>query len=204
MTSPTCFKEIYGKYNILSNKKHSFLKYVVWQSLYMQTVTSAKNGGTERADFQVPTYCMVHSEGLLTVLLLFSGLLISALCHRAYMVTTHLTQMTYSTCVWTGESVVDMYKYNNSISISLSMYWKLFSIKPSMEFAFLTLSAKCLVNWRSSWKVIPRFVLFCLAADSSSVYCLPCKKSPASRLLFNSGCQRRSTMFLILKRRVVT
>ena len=29
-------------------------------------------------------------------------------------------------------------------------------LRPSMEFAFLTLSAKCLVNWRSSWKVIPR------------------------------------------------
>ena len=48
--------------------------------------------------------CMVHSEGLLIVLLLFSGLLLSEL------------------------------------------RW----IRPSMEFA------KCLVNWRSSWKVISR------------------------------------------------
>ena len=47
---------MYGKYNILSNEKHNFLKYVVWQPLYMQTVTSAENGGTERADFQVPNY----------------------------------------------------------------------------------------------------------------------------------------------------
>ena len=31
-----------------------FLNYVVWQPLYMQTVTSAENGSTEKADFQVP------------------------------------------------------------------------------------------------------------------------------------------------------
>ena len=36
---------MYGKLNILSNEKHNFLRYVVWQPLYMQTVTSAENGG---------------------------------------------------------------------------------------------------------------------------------------------------------------
>ena len=43
---------------LLSNEKQNFLKYVVWQPLYMQTVTSAENGGTEKADFQVPTSFM--------------------------------------------------------------------------------------------------------------------------------------------------
>ena len=66
--------------------------------------------------------------------------------------------------MWTDESIVAMYKYN-SRSISLSMYWKLRWIRQSMEFGFLILSAKCLVNWRSSWKLIPRSALFCLAAD---------------------------------------
>ena len=74
--------------------------------------------------------------------------------------------------MWTDESFVEMYKYN-SISISLSMYWKLQWIRPSMEFGFLILSAKCLVNWRSSWKVIPRSVLFCLAANMCPP-ALPC------------------------------
>ena len=32
-------------------KKHNFLKYIVGQPLYMQTVTSAENGSTEREDF---------------------------------------------------------------------------------------------------------------------------------------------------------
>ena len=46
-------------------KKHSFLKYVIWQPLYMQTVTSAENGGTERADFQFPTlYCIQRSQSM--------------------------------------------------------------------------------------------------------------------------------------------
>ena len=36
--------------------KRSFLKYVVChQPWYTQTITSAENGGTETADFQVPT-----------------------------------------------------------------------------------------------------------------------------------------------------
>ena len=33
------------------------------------------------------------------------------------------------------------------------------------EFSFLILSDKCLLKWRSSWKVILRSVLFCLAID---------------------------------------
>ena len=74
--------------------------------------------------------------------------------------------------VWTDESLVEMYKYN-SISISLSMYWKPRWIRPSIEFASLNLSAKCLVNWRSFWKVIPRSVLLLFSyryvATSSSV-----------------------------------
>ena len=72
-----------------------------------------------------------------------------------------------------------------------------------MEFACLTLSAMCLVNWKSSWKIIPRSVVFGLAEDMWSP-ALPCNDYPASRLLLNSGCQRRSTMFLLLKSRVVT
>ena len=43
-------------------KNTNFMKYVVWQPLYMQTVTSAENGGTENADFQVPTLRKTQHE----------------------------------------------------------------------------------------------------------------------------------------------
>ena len=41
-------------------KKHNFLKYVVWQPLYMQTVTSAENGSTEESRFPSPYPILIH------------------------------------------------------------------------------------------------------------------------------------------------
>ena len=66
--------------------------------------------------------CMVHSEGLLTVLLLLSGLLLFSFMSQS--LNGDHTLDPYSILhMWTDESLVEMYKYN-SISISLSMYWE--------------------------------------------------------------------------------
>ena len=115
---------------------------------------------------------MVHSEGLLTVLLLDLLWTFSISFMSQNLNGDHTLDPYGILHMWTDESFVEMYKYN-SISISLSMYWKLQWIRQSMEFGFLILSAKCLVNWRSSCKVIPRSVLFSLAANMCPP-ALPC------------------------------